>query len=845
MVRHGESGEEHFGVIILIASMANPMPSERLEQMEGRDLSAATSIRRYRVERYICIHGHFYQPPRENPWIEEIELQDSAYPYHDWNERITAECYAPNTASRLLDGEGRILAIVNNYSKMSFNFGPTLLGWMERRDPSAYRSILEADKLSRHRFSGHGSALAQAYNHMIMPLANSRDKRSQVIWGIKDFQKRFGRDPEGMWLPETAVDTETLEILAEKEIRFTILAPSQAKSFRKIGGPQEWQSIEAGKIDPSTGYLCRLPSGRNINLFFYDGPISHEVAFGGLLTNGEGFAKRLTGAFSDARDRPELVHIATDGETYGHHHHYGDMALTFCLHSIESNNFAKLTNYGEFLEKHPPTHEVEVLNNSSWSCSHGVERWRENCGCNSGMHGGWHQNWRQPLRVALDALRDQLAPAYTREASVYLKDPWEARDNYIEIILDRAEENIKDFLKRHAVRELSKEEKSRVLKLLEIQRHAMLMYTSCGWFFDEISGPEAVQLMEYASMAMQRTEEILGLSLERLFISDLEKAPSNVFENGAEVYRRFVIPSKVDLTRVGAHYAVSSLFNDYPEHMEIFNFTVESENYEKVKAGKIALATGKARIRSDFTRDAVKKSFAVLHLGDHNISGGLTDFKDEEAFSSMRREIWAAFEQGDTTGIIRLMGKHFGMNNFSIWHLFRDEQRKVIHQILEVNHVGIEASYRKIYEDNNPVMNFLGSINIPIPKPIFLAVEHIINVDMKRAFGREEVDIEKLKRLILESNRWGIHLDKAAIEYDVSLWVTSLMEKVSQDPINPSLFVRITKALELLEPLSLNVNFWKAQNIYLSLKEQIRNEMSEKAEKSHPSAREWLDPLVI
>ena len=793
------------------------------------------------MDRYICIHGHFYQPPRENPWIEEIELQDSAYPYHDWNERITAECYAPNTSSRLLDGEGRIQAIVNNYSKISFNFGPTLLAWMESHDPDTYQGILEADKVSCERFSGHGSALAQAYNHMIMPLANSRDKRSQIIWGMKDFQKRFGRYPEGMWLPETAVDKESLEFLAEQGIKFTILSPFQAKRFRKIGENQEWQSVEGGKIDPSTCYLCHLSSGKAINLFFYDGSISQEVAFRGLLTSGEAFARRLIGAFSDGKDRPQLVHIATDGETYGHHHHYGDMALTFCLHFIESDNFAKLTNYGEFLERNPPLYEVQIFDNSSWSCTHGIERWTNDCGCNTGMHEGWHQKWRRPLRIALDALRDQLVPAYSREASLYLKDPWEARDYYIEVILDRAEENIEDFLKRHAVRELSREEKSRVLKLLELQRHAMLMYTSCGWFFDEISGPETVQVMEYASMAMQRTEEILGLSLEPLFLSDLEKAPSNLYGNGGEVYRRFVIPSKVNLTRVGAHYAVSSLFNEYPEQMKIFNFNVESENYEKVKAGKITLATGKAGIRSDFTWDEVRKSFAVLHLGDHNISGGLTDFVDEEAFSSMRREIWSAFEQGDTTGIIRLMGKHFGMNNFSIWHLFRDEQRKVIHQILEFSHVGIEASYRKIYEDNNPVMNFLSSINIPIPKPIFLAVEHIINVDMKRAFEKEEVDMEKLKRLILEANRWGIHLDRPAIEYGVSLWVTSLMEKVVQNPMNPSLFSRITNALELLAPLSLNLNFWKAQNMYLSLMGRLKGEMDGKAKRGDGSANEWMD----
>ena len=275
--------------------------------------------------------------------------------------------------------------------------------------------------------------------------------------------------------------------------------------------------------------------------------------------------------------------------------------------------------------------------------------------------------------------------------------------------------------------------------------------------------------------------------------------------------------------------------------MKIFNFAVESENYEKVKAGKISLATGNARIHSDFTWDEVKKSFAVPHLGDHNISGGLTDFKDEEMFSSMRQEIWAGFEHGDTTGVIRLMGKHFGMNNFSIWHLFRDEQRKVIHQILEFNHVGIEASYRKIYEDNNPVMNFLSSINIPIPKSIFLAVEYIVNVDMKRAFEREEVDTEKLKKLILESNRWGIHLDRAAIEYNVSLWVTSLMEKVNQERMDPSLFVRITNVLELLESLSLNLNLWKAQNMYFSLREQLTAEMDEKVKRGDESAKEWFD----
>src|SRR5512147_3234266 len=330
------------------------------------------------MDRYICIHAHFYQPPRENPWLEAVEMQDSAYPYHDWNERITAECYAPNAASRILDHEGRIVKITNNYARISFNFGPTLLSWMEQNAHRTYEAILDADAISRETFSGHGSAIAQAYNHMILPLATRRDKHTQVLWGIRDFQHRFQRDPEGMWLPETAVDIETLEVLADLGIKFTILAPHQAKQMRKLRashGPQaqpdgqgkssaagsaeaksgtdggrasQWHVVEGAKIDPTRAYVCPLPSGRSINLFFYDGPISRAVAFERLLANGEGFAARLLNGFYENRKWPQLMHIATDGETYGHHHAHGDMALSYALEHIESTKLAKITNYGEY-----------------------------------------------------------------------------------------------------------------------------------------------------------------------------------------------------------------------------------------------------------------------------------------------------------------------------------------------------------------------------------------------------------------------------------------------------------------------------------------------------------------
>jgi alpha-amylase/alpha-mannosidase (GH57 family) len=485
------------------------------------------------LEKYICIHGHFYQPPRENAWLEVIEVQDSAHPYHDWNERISAECYAPNTASRILNDKGAIKNIINNYSKISFNFGPTLLSWMEHNDPETYAAILEADKESLKNFSGHGSAIAQVYNHMILPLANSRDKETQIIWGIQDFIYRFERKPEGMWLAETAVDTESLELLAKHGITYTILAPRQAKAIRKIG-KEEWLPVNAHTVDTKRPYLCKLPSGKSIILFFYDGDIAQGVAFSGLLNDGRKFAHRLVDAFDETSDEPQLAHIATDGETYGHHHKHGDMALAFCLDYIQRYKQSHLTNYGEFLSKFPPMYEAQIHENSSWSCVHGVERWRSDCGCHSGGNPSWNQKWRGPLREALDWLRDQLATIYEEKGSEVLLDPWQARDEYIHVILNRNDETIERFLEKHCSKTV---EHNRVLRLMETQRNAMLMYTSCGWFFDEVSGIETTQIMQYACRAMQLVSQLVDVNLEEEFLKRLEKAPSNIpsLQDGAQV----------------------------------------------------------------------------------------------------------------------------------------------------------------------------------------------------------------------------------------------------------------------------------------------------------------------
>ncbi|MFH1647328.1 MAG: DUF3536 domain-containing protein, partial [Chloroflexota bacterium] len=515
------------------------------------------------MERYICVHGHFYQPPRENAWLEYVEWQDSAYPYHDWNERITTECYMPNTCSRILDGDDFITRIVSNYAKISFNFGPTLLAWLQKEAPEVYQAIIDADKQSMENFSGHGSALAQAYNHIIMPLANRHDKCSQVLWGIRDFQHRFGRPPEGMWLPETAVDLETLDIMAEMGIRFTILAPHQAGRVRRIGS-EKWKAVADASIDPTRAYLVRLPSGKKINVFFYDGPISQEIAFQDTLKSGENFADRLVSAFSADSDRPQLVHIATDGETYGHHHRFADMALAFALHHIESKKLAKLTNYGEYLEKHPPTHQAEIIEKTSWSCVHGIDRWWSDCGCNTGGHPGWDQKWRTPLRNSFDWLRDAIAGKYEEKARQFLKDPWTARDDYIDVIIDRSPDNVTKFFNKHAGHDLNEGERIAALKLLELQRHAMLMYTSCGWYFDDLSGIETVQIIQYAGRAVQLARELTGEDLEPGFLQRLELVKSNLRQHGdgKRIYDTFVKPAMIDLTKVAAHFAISSVFED-------------------------------------------------------------------------------------------------------------------------------------------------------------------------------------------------------------------------------------------------------------------------------------------
>ncbi len=794
------------------------------------------------AQKYICIHGHFYQPPRENPWLDEVELQDSARPFHDWNERITVQCYGPNAASRILDGEQRIVSIVNNYSKISFNFGPTLLAWMERHKPGVYQSIIEADEKSAKRYSGHGSAVAQVFNHMIMPLANRRDKYTQAKWGIFDFRRRFGRDPEGMWLPETAVDSDTLEVLADLGIKFTILSPRQAKGVRIPSSESEWLDVTGERIDPTRAYACKLPSGAEIALFFYDGPISQDLAFGDLLSRGENFKDRLMAAFRDGdRSWPQLVNIATDGETYGHHHQQGEMALSYCLHLIEESQEVLLTNYAEYLEKHPPEVEVKIHENSSWSCAHGVERWRSDCGCNTGMRPSWNQAWRKPLRDSLNWLRDELVEIYEESGTEYFQDPWKARDDYIDLIFDRSQENIEKFLNEQKAPQIGAIDTVKALRLLEMQRLAQLMFTSCGWFFDEISGIENVQVLQYALNAIQFAEEFTGRFIEEDFVSRLKKAPSNVFKDAGEVFERYVKPAKVDMQRVGAHYAISSLFERHPDELDFTCYKAVSESFSRAELGRSSIVVGKASIHSRLTLLTSTISFAALHLGEHNVTCGVTIYKDVETHRRMRSDISEPFERGDVTEAIRQIDRHFGSSVYSIYHLFKDEQRKIVNEILTPSYQAAETMYRQVYNDNYLVLNFLEWLNVPAPRVILNAVESTVNIDLVRLFSENTLDLKKLKARISEAKRWSVDLDDETLGFSATMWIERAMEQLAGEPENHQLMQDINEALSQIISLNLNLNLSNSQNIYFLIGRDWLEKMKSDSAKNIAFAADWLE----
>jgi len=690
----------------------------------------------------ICIHGHFYQPPRENAWIDDIEQQESAYPFHDWNERIYHECYRPNSRSRIFNDRGQITGIVNNFERISFNIGPTLMSWLEMKHPNTYKRILKADQVSCRAHHGHGNALAQVYNHMILPLANRRDKVTQVRWGLADFKKRFGREAEGMWLAETAVNDETLEVLAAEGVRFTVLAPHQAEAFRVIDSAEKkthWQDVPHGSIDPRRPYryFIKKDPARYVDIFFYDGPISKSVAFDDVLKDAKHWMTRLESAVRSGDTEPQLIHIAADGETFGHHKRWGDQALAYLLfHEAEARGY-RIVNYGEFLAENVPAYEVRLKagengEGTSWSCAHGMRRWKQHCGCRGDGPADWRQDWRKPLRESLDRLRDQLAEHYEKSCKRLLKDPWQARDEYIQVVLDRSENQVQDFMDTYASKKMTPQDVSLCLKLLELQRYAMLMYTSCGWFFTELSGIETVQIMQYAARACQLALQTDGPALEADFLDHLADAKSNVpaLKDGRGVYEKLVRPRVASIHHMVGYYAIGAIFENYypqADALDLYCFQLYVVHRRKEVFGNLIVHIGRVKVRSRITREESDCVFTAVQIGLYDFRCSMKPFQDSLDYEKLEASIFEGLHGLHLFDFLKKMDDLFGESSFGLKDLLLEDRLKTVSILTQSQIQKVSRFYERIYEENRPIHAIYSNVNLPVPEEFRYAAEHVLS----------------------------------------------------------------------------------------------------------------------
>ncbi len=774
-------------------------------------------------KKYLTVHGHFYQPPRENPWLEAIEQQDSALPFHNWNSRITCECYTPNSVSKIVDYKNQILDIVNNYSFMSFNFGPTLMSWLETHEPYTYERIIKADVESSYRNSGHGNAMAQVYNHIIMPLANKKDKITQTIWGIRDFQYRFGRMPEGIWLAETAADDETMEVLVDCGIKFTVLSPYQAQKCRKMG-EKDWTDVSWGSIDPAKPYRYYIKSNpeKYIDLFFYDGSISKSVAFDELLTDGNKFISRLKEGICDCRDYNQLVNIATDGESYGHHTKFGDMALAYILRVKANDEGFTVTNYANYLDIEGVHDEVEIKPVSSWSCAHGVGRWCEDCGCSTGGGQGWNQSWRRPLRDALDYLRDEISIIFEKEAEKYFKSHWDARNEYIEVILDRNEFNIQNFLEKNCKEPLQKEDRVKALKLMEMQRQAMLMYTSCGWFFSEISGLETTQIMKYAAKAIELVAEFSEKDLETNFTEILSKAQSNIpgFGNGRDVYNNFVKPAAINKEQIANLWAISSLYKKHDDTINLYCYEITQQKYHKAVNAGTELVLGQLKIKSKVTTEESEISFALLQYAGNDFQCAISNSLINEEFENLAPELLDKFAYNPLIETIREIDKSFGSNYFTLQDIFMEERRVLLSTLLKDKLNKFSDNYRAVYSEGKDSILHLKKLGLNVPVEFKIAAQYTLSQDFNNQFLVEKNILDEdvvccAANICDDAKLFDVEIDKLPTSRFFSKLVCQRIQAFAKT-FESHRLESIMEVFEVMDKLKINVDISEAQNIYFT-----------------------------
>ncbi len=774
------------------------------------------------TSKYVCIHTHFYQPPRDNPWLEHVEREISAAPYQNWNERITAECYGPNIASPILE-KGKTIRVINNYENISFNFGPTLLSWMEKNDPEIYQRIIDSDRISVKERGGHGNAIAQVYNHSIMPLNGARDKETQIIWGITDFERRFGRRPEGIWLAETAVDSETLKLAAKHGIKFTVLAPHQALSVRPLDEDAEWTDVNNG-IDTTKPYLFRTGGTDDIAVFFYDGNISNSIAFGGALIDGTKLAQTLKDALDDnesnndnKNDTPRLSHIATDGESYGHHHRFGNMALAVVIDTLIKDDEINLVNYGQYLEAHPAETEVMVREESSWSCAHGVERWRSDCGCHTGGEPGWSQEWRVPLRDALNVLKERLDTLFEEEAAKYFASPWDARNDYINVILNREEETINSFFEKHSKSAGVRLDATKALKLFEMQRMAMTMFTSCGWFFNDVSGLETVQILKYAARAASLAREFSKDDLENDFIKNLSDAGSNVKKhgNGAEIYRKLVAPLKLDPKRTVTHHVIVNSLREKPVDSEkLYSFSVEVLDNTREEHNDQLIMIGRLRLTSSITLERWDMIYCLVHFGSYDFKCTVKPYAKEEKYTAAKKEALEAFRSKSAPDIIHAAEKCFGTEHFSLKAVFDAERGGVMRELMERRISEFEDAYISVFEKNMNLLDLFIDVNVEIPYQIQVSAKYALEKQLAGLFdsGDYSDDIEAMEKIFGRADKWGIELYLTTLRKNIFRFLERHMKRLCDDGGCEYIKI-IVEVMGAVRRHELDIDLWRLQSI--------------------------------
>jgi alpha-amylase/alpha-mannosidase (GH57 family) len=780
----------------------------------------------------IAVHGHFYQPPRENPYLDTIERQPSAYPFHDWNERIYHECYRPNVFARILSDRGEVVGIVNNFEYMSFNIGPTLMSWLERYDLEVYNGIIEADGKSAERLNGCGNAIAQVYNHIIMPLANDRDKITQIRWGKADFRSHFGRDPQGMWLAETAVDHATLKALVDEEIQFIILAPSQAERCRAIPDENEsdpqWHEVGGAQIDPTRPYRCFLDDGRSIDIFFYDGPISRDMGFSEVLSSSDVFVKRIGAAVRGDRRPSQLISLATDGETFGHHKGGTEKCLAYAFTQEIPRRGWTVTNFAHYLSLNPPTWEVVLKPVTAWSCSHGVGRWQDDCGCGGG--GLWHQQWRKPLRDTLNWLRDRLAEIFEQTGREFFSDPWRARNEYIQVVRDRTPETIQQFLYRHQSHPLSASEQIDALRLLEMQRHSLLMFTSCGWFFEELSRPEGVQILRYAARAIELAGDAAGVQLEAEFRFRLTLAPSNIegFGNGSAVYDQLVVTATVSFEQVAAHYAISSLFSPYQAQDRVYCYETTQFDYQKQQMGALTLAVGHLRLVSETTRETMDLVFAILHLGGWDFHCCIQPFTGRRTYSQLKDRLFETLNHASVAKMMVAMTQIFGANAYNLEDLFAEERHRIIGQLTEASKSRLDRLYAQVYRDNYGILMAFHRDELPVPPELQVAADIALShrclatvrlLEQTRNSDPQQIEqyFAELEAIAAEAQAMRCQLNIPEARTILEQWVRNALERLLYES-DPTMLEeesqRLSRAIAIGEQLRLGLSLDRVQELY-------------------------------